>query len=138
MSAGPKYEYLWADGVKIKKAINVSAPEYVDYLMNWVSRYLDDETVFPSSGETPFPKNFQSIVKSIFRRLFRVYAHVYHSHFDAVVALQAEAHLNTSFRHFVYFVHEFQLVDKKELVPMQDVIEGFLSIGGEENFSLVE
>jgi len=48
MSAGPKYEYHWADGVAIKKAIKVSAPEYVDYLMNWVQSQLDDETIFPS------------------------------------------------------------------------------------------
>lgn len=36
MSAGPKYEYLWADGKTIKKPIKVSAPEYVDFLMTWV------------------------------------------------------------------------------------------------------
>jgi hypothetical protein len=32
------------------------------------------------------------------RRLFRVYAHVYCSHFDKIVALGAEAHLNTAFK----------------------------------------
>jgi len=48
MSAGPKYEYHWADGTTIKKAIKVSAPEYVDYLMTWVQNQLDDETIFPS------------------------------------------------------------------------------------------
>jgi len=42
MSAGPKYEYLWADGEKIKKPIKVSAPEYIDYLMTWVQSILDD------------------------------------------------------------------------------------------------
>merc|ERR1711907_784447 len=30
MSAGPKYEYWWADGEKIKKPIKCSAPEYMD------------------------------------------------------------------------------------------------------------
>ena len=48
MSAGTKYEYLWADGEKIKKPIACSAPEYMDYLMTWVQSILDDETVFPS------------------------------------------------------------------------------------------
>lgn len=32
MSAGPKFEYLWADGFTVKKAIKCSAPEYIDYL----------------------------------------------------------------------------------------------------------
>jgi MOB kinase activator 1 len=36
-----------------------------------------------------------------------------------IVELGEEAHLNTSFKHFYLFVHEFDLVDKKELVPMQ-------------------
>ena len=49
MSAGPKFEYLWADGETIKKAIRVSAPEYVEYLMTWVQKQLDDEKVFPQT-----------------------------------------------------------------------------------------
>jgi len=48
MSAGPQYEYHWADGVNIKKPIQCSAPEYVDYLMTWVQAQLDDESMFPS------------------------------------------------------------------------------------------
>ncbi len=36
MSAGPKYEYLWADGQNVKTPLKVSAAEYIDYLMTWV------------------------------------------------------------------------------------------------------
>lgn len=42
MCAGPKYEYRWADGVKVKKPIECSAPDYVLYLMEWVESQLDD------------------------------------------------------------------------------------------------
>ena len=35
MCAGPKYEYMWADGQTIKKPISCSAPRYVDYLLTW-------------------------------------------------------------------------------------------------------
>jgi len=38
------------------------------------------------------------------------------------VSLGEEAHLNTSFKHFIYFVQEFSLVDKKELAPLQELI----------------
>lgn len=48
MSAGPKYEYHWADGQTVKKPIKCSAPKYIDYLMTWVQDQLDDETLFPS------------------------------------------------------------------------------------------
>lgn len=47
LSAGPKYEYHWADG-NIRRAIRCSAPEYVDFLMAWVQNQLDDENIFPS------------------------------------------------------------------------------------------
>ena len=48
MSAGPKYEYHWADGQTVKKPIKCSAPKYIDYLMTWVQDQLDDEQLFPS------------------------------------------------------------------------------------------
>jgi len=123
MSAGPKYEYHWADGHQIKKPIKCSAPEYIDFLMSWVQDQLDDEALFPSKIGVPFPKNFLTIAKTIFKRLFRVYAHVYHHHFDEVKSLQEEAHLNTSFKHFVFFVEEFELVEKKELAPLSELIQ---------------
>ncbi|KAJ3157513.1 MOB kinase activator 1B [Irineochytrium annulatum] len=127
MSAGPKFEYLWADGVAFKKPVKVSAPEYVDYLMTWVQSQLEDESVFPSKVGVPFPKAFQGIVKTIFKRLFRVYAHVYHAHFPRCVGLGEEAHLNTSFKHFIFFVQEFQLIDKKELAPLDELIKTLTS-----------
>lgn len=123
MSAGPKFEYHWADGTSVKKPLKVSAPEYIDYLMTWVQTQLNDETIFPSKIAVPFPKNFLNVAKTILKRLFRVYAHMYHSHFNWVVQLNEEAHLNTSFKHFIFFVQEFNLVEKKELAPMQELID---------------
>ncbi|XP_037680580.1 MOB kinase activator 1A-like [Choloepus didactylus] len=46
MSAGPPYEYLWADSINIKKPIKCSVPKYIDYLMTWVRDQLDDVTFF--------------------------------------------------------------------------------------------
>ncbi|CAA0807151.1 MOB kinase activator-like 1A, partial [Striga hermonthica] len=123
MSAGSKYEYRWADGVTIKKPIVVSAPKYVEYLMNWIEAQLDNETIFPQKLGVPFPPNFQDVVKTILRRLFRVYAHIYHSHFQKVLSLKEEPHLNTCFKHFVLFTWEFGLIDKAELAALQEIVE---------------
>jgi len=122
MSAGPKYEYLWADGVKYKKPIKCCACEYVDYMMTWVQSQLDNEEVFPSRMGVPFPKNFITVCRTILKRLFRVYAHIYHAHFEKVCQLEEERHLNTSFKHFTFFVTEFGLVDRRELAPMEELI----------------
>jgi len=125
MSAGPRFEYLWADGKKIIQAITVSAPEYIEYLMTWIHEQIDDSSIFPSEAGAPFPKNFLSTVKQIFKRLFRVYAHIYHCHFAEIVGLKAEAHLNTSFKHLTYFIQEFDLVVASDLTPLQELIDTF-------------
>ncbi|XP_042467397.1 MOB kinase activator-like 1A [Zingiber officinale] len=121
-----RYEYRWADGVQIKKPIEVSAPKYVEYLMEWIEVQLDDESIFPQKLGTPFPANFKDVVKTIFKRLFRVYAHIYHSHFQKIVSLKEEAHLNTCFKHFILFTYEFGLIDKKEIAPLQELIESIV------------
>ncbi|KAL9685286.1 hypothetical protein QQ045_022734 [Rhodiola kirilowii] len=126
MTAGPKYEYRWADGVKIKKPIEVSAPRYVEYLMEWIETQLDDETIFPQRIGAPFPGNFKDVVRTIFKKLFRVYAHIYHSHFQKIVTLKEEAHLNTCFKHFVLFTNEFRLIEREELAPLRDLEESIL------------
>jgi hypothetical protein len=64
---------------------------------------LDDPEIFPHQYGVPFPANFMAVVKVIFKRLFRVYAHIYHSHFKHVCSLDAEAHLNSCFKHFIAF-----------------------------------
>eukprot|EP00826_Nyctotherus_ovalis_P003035 TRINITY_DN10608_c0_g2_i3.p2 TRINITY_DN10608_c0_g2~~TRINITY_DN10608_c0_g2_i3.p2 ORF type:complete len:230 (-),score=65.82 TRINITY_DN10608_c0_g2_i3:158-847(-) len=125
MSAGPKYEYLWADGHDIKTPLKVSAGEYIDFLMTWVERQLNNEVVFPTKPDVPFPKKFASIIKVIFKRLFRVYAHMYHSHFHHIMTLGLEYHLNTCFKHFIFFIDQFKLVDPKELAPLAELIQQF-------------
>lgn len=37
---------MWADGVTVKKPLEVSAPKYVEYLMDWIEVQLDDESIF--------------------------------------------------------------------------------------------
>jgi len=63
-------------------------------------------------------------VKNIFKRLFRVYGHMYHSHIEKIIALGAEPHLNTCFKHFMYFITEFSLIERKELEPLKEICAG--------------
>ncbi|XP_078332345.1 MOB kinase activator 3B-like isoform X4 [Crassostrea virginica] len=121
MSGGPKYEYHWCDGQTYKKPTALPAPNYIALLMEWVEAQINDENIFPIKVGVPFPKNYQQIVKKILTRLFRVFVHVYIHHFDKLVALGAEAHVNTCYKHFYYFVTEYNLVDKKELEPLRDM-----------------
>ena len=104
--------------MRYKKATKLAAPEYVDALMNWAQGLLDNEDLFPSEmGEwsprtrsratvgrvradhplrrartpgKPFAKSFRDTIGRLFRRLFRVYAHLYSNHFDHICALGIE------------------------------------------------
>jgi len=134
MSAG-EYTYRWADGVKVKKPIECSAPKYIELLFEWVEAQINDETQFPLADDAEFPKNFKKNVATIFKRYFRVYAHVYHSHIKKVTSIGAEAHLNTCFKHFLFFIQEFNLVADNEMEPLAPLIArltGAPPAGGDE------
>jgi MOB kinase activator 1 len=125
MIATEQYEYLWQDSnsAKYKRPTKVSAPEYTENLMNWVQSNIDNEQFFPTKLGVPFAKGARQVHKNILKRLFRVYAHIYCHHFEQVTELGLQTHLNTSLKHFVLFVNEFDLVDAKELAPLQELID---------------
>lgn len=124
MTAGLEYEYLWVDPEEgIKKPIKCSAQKYIDYLMSWCEKKINDEAIFPSDANQPFPQNFvEDHIKQMFKRLFRVYAHMYYSHSEHIEKLGETAHVNTAFKHFALFCFEFDLISRKELLPMKDQI----------------
>jgi MOB kinase activator 1 len=126
MTAGPAYEYLWQGGKDYPKPTAVPAQRYVELLMAWIQGVLDDATVFPAEfrPDGAPPKDFFPTLKTVYKRLLRVYGHLYCSHFEKMSQLGIEAHLNTGFKHFYLFVREFKLIeDKKELAPLAHVIQ---------------
>ena len=80
----PGFEYSWADGVKVKKPIACSGPEYVDYVMTWVEEMTNTDSIFPSSPSTPFPKSFLANVKQMFTRMYRIIAIIYTQHYSRI------------------------------------------------------
>lgn len=47
--------------------------------------------------DAKFPRQFLSEVKQIYKRLFRLYAHLYCTHSEKIRSIGANAHLNTCF-----------------------------------------
>ncbi|KAI0211553.1 MOB kinase activator 3B [Lamellibrachia satsuma] len=121
MSGGPKYEYHWCDGINYKKPTKLPAPQYIGLLMEWVEAQINNEELFPLTVGVPFPKNYYPTVKKILTRLYRVFVHVYIHHFEKLVMMGAEPHVNTCYKHFYYFVTEFNIVEKKELEPLKQL-----------------
>ena len=116
---------MWTD--QDRKAQRVSASQYIDYVMTWLNAQLYDEAMFPTRNGQPFPKDSVAAIKVAFKRMFRVLAHIYHSHFERIIALQLEAHLNTLFVHFICFALEHDLIERKELAPMASLINEYVA-----------
>ncbi|GBG26904.1 MOB kinase activator 1A [Hondaea fermentalgiana] len=118
----PGFEYRWGGGPG-QKPIRVSSVEYVDYVLTWVEDQLDNEDIFVVNAEVEFPEDFKSYIDDIFKRLFRVFAIMYHQHFDVFEEMEAVEHLNTCFKHFMYFSFHFDLIDEKEFGALEGPVQ---------------
>lgn len=52
MSAGPGLDYTWLDSNR--KPLRLPAPQYIEYVLLWISNRINDEAIFPtkSAGTT--------------------------------------------------------------------------------------
>jgi len=123
MSAGARFMYLWRDpnSKKYKKATEVPAPEYIALSMDKLENILNDPNIFTTGGD--YPKDFRKIVKDMSKKIFRIYAHIFHHHYTEVQNQKMETNFQFAFKHFVIFAMEFRLLNEKELEPMVDWIE---------------
>lgn len=48
-----------------------------------------------------------------------MYGHIYLNHVGDVERAGAISHLNSCFKHFIFFALEFGLIEERELVPLQ-------------------
>ncbi|OZJ05529.1 hypothetical protein BZG36_01909 [Bifiguratus adelaidae] len=137
MSGGPGVEYAWIDANQ--KKTRYSAPHYFDTMATWIHGQLADESRFPTKSGLEFPKDFVYTVRTIFRHLIRVLIHIYHSHYDKILNLTAEAHFNALFAHFVCFGKEFELLEQRLRQEELDIqiaaqaLEGLASAGAAEH-----
>ena len=119
------------------------APAYIEQLMSWVQSNIDNEAVLPSrigrsrrlhplgmiltGAGVPFPKSFPALVRQIFKRMYRVYAHIYCHHYPVIRELGLEPHLNTSFKQYVLFIDEHNLASGKDFWgPLGDLVDSML------------
>ena len=123
MNAGPNTNYMWVDASG--QALNLPASQYIDYVLTWISTKLNDQSIFPTKNGGAFPPNFLKDCKNILRQMLRIFAFIYHNQFDKIVHLSLEAHWNSFFAHFISFIKEFNLIDRKELEPLLPLIENF-------------
>eukprot|EP00457_Paulinella_chromatophora_P005373 gb/GEZN01005390.1/.p1 GENE.gb/GEZN01005390.1/~~gb/GEZN01005390.1/.p1 ORF type:complete len:510 (+),score=57.87 gb/GEZN01005390.1/:53-1582(+) len=129
MNGGPQVDYLWQEfkvgSNRNQKPEKVSASEYVKRLFAWVDSCLHDpvHSVFPTTPHSPVPRQAPQFAAKIIARLFRVYVHMFHAHFKRFEEVGGAAYLFDSFRYFAAFQEHFRLIPKKELAPLQDLLD---------------
>lgn len=109
--------------------MSVPAPVYIEKALHWIADQINDETKFPDDDDeeealrvfqTPA---FAALCGQIFRRLFRVYGIIYSSFFGTLEALGMAPHLNTCFKHFMFFCTEFGLLPEREIEPLEILVK---------------
>ncbi|XP_047022886.1 MOB kinase activator-like 2 isoform X2 [Helicoverpa zea] len=111
--------YAWYDD-RGKKS-RVAAPQYVDYVMTFTQKTVNDETVFPTKYANEFPAQFEGVVRRVLRLLFHVVAHMYAAHFRQLALLRLHAHLHLTFAHLTALDARFALLDHKETEVLRDL-----------------
>jgi len=83
-----------------------------------------------------FPETFLNDVRTCFRQIFRVYAHLYHSHWiDPFWHLSGQSNgagytdLNSCFVHFCSVAKLYGLLSDRDAEPMQPLIEIWIGNG---------
>jgi len=87
-----------------------------------VEAKLGNAEVFPVESGVEFPSECIPEIRIMLKRLFRVYAHIYHKHFNVVKEMDLTASLNSCFKHLVMFVVEFQLLYRDDVDSMKDLL----------------
>lgn len=118
---GPGHrQYTWID--ERGKKIRLSAPQYIDYVMTYAQRTVNDESIFPTKFDRDFPATYETILRKIQRLLFHVVAHLYHRHFRELLLLGLHGHLHGLFAHLILFNSRFRLIDDKETEILHDLV----------------
>ncbi|SCU90954.1 LANO_0D10352g1_1 [Lachancea nothofagi CBS 11611] len=121
MNAGPHTDYMWLDANN--RQVSLPAGQYIDLALTWINNKVSDQVLFPTQNGYAFPPNFVQDIQRILIQMFRIFAHMYHHHFDKIIHLSLEAHWNSLFAHFISFAKEYNLVDRKDMYPLGPLIE---------------
>ncbi|CEJ90515.1 Putative Mob1/phocein family protein [[Torrubiella] hemipterigena] len=132
----PAYEYMtlmqrWISGKIDDDRMFPTDPQGVSYAqtastpssasLSQLSNPGDPEWFGKRSG---FPENFIEVCQMIFRQMFRVYSHLYWSHFtEPFYHLNLEKQLNSCFSHFILTATALDMLQQSELEPMQPLID---------------
>lgn len=136
-----KWQSPSSSSSKKKKVIRCSAKDYVNFAMDWIDDEIENISLLSfeapsskptgsscvySSSEADKCSGFLEVIRDIFKKMFRIYAIIYAGHLRALEELELLTHVNTAFKHFLFFMWEHDLVsDVREFIPVGTLVETF-------------
>ena len=152
--------YSWLDNKK--EPLDISAHDYMVMVLRWINSKIHDPKAFPTdpiarsatgsaTSQAPsstsanrdwigknagFPETFNHDVRSCFRHIFRIYAHLYHSHWiepfwhlSGKNNAEGWTDLNSCFVHFCSVSKLYGLLSDEDAKPMQPLIDIWVANG---------
>ena len=122
-NAGPHYHYFWEDDDS-PQPIQVSAPEYFTNLKRYIKRNLSNQSLFPEKGSGPLSEEATTVLKTCYRRLFRILAHLYMCHFSNIMDIQevnVVEIMNTMLAHYTKFAIVSGMIEKEDIEMLKPV-----------------
>jgi MOB kinase activator 1 len=125
MSAG-HISYFWVDDEN-PVLQDMCAYQYMRKTVDYMDEKMRDQKLFPVDG-LRFPAQFLPMVKTLCKRMLRMYGHVYLSHKETTIYDRAAGgRLNLYYEHFLYFLREFKLLStEEEMFALDKLIEVFV------------
>ncbi|KAK8838497.1 Maintenance of ploidy protein mob2 [Tritrichomonas musculus] len=123
-NSGPQYCYFWVDDDS-PHPVQVSAPEYFNALKRYIKRNLLDKELFPDKAKE-LSKKADGILKTSYRRLFRILAHLYICHYQDISNihdLNIFELMNTVLTHYVNFTLLFGVCQLDEFHIFEPVFK---------------
>ena len=125
MSAPLGNQFYWLD--EKGKKFKYSASQYIDTALTYIAKLISDESLFPTKVGHPFPSHFDPLVKKIYKHMFHILAHMYHSHYTELLQLKLNTYVNSIYLHLFTFNKSFSILDDKEVEIMDSLNKSMLN-----------
>jgi len=127
MSAGPTYEYLWAEGACRKNPTHLPAFVYIQRVCLWAEHAIRMlQNSLPTDKRAAYKKTY-GVCSRVWGRTIRILMHIYRHHWDFVVQKGLDDFLDQNTKHFVMFALKYKLITRIELInPIVHILLNFL------------
>lgn len=132
-NAGPHYHYFWEDADS-EQPVQLSAPEYFNCLKRYIKRNFANQKLFPRESGAKLSEEALTVLRTTYRRLFRILAHLYMCHFSYILKFKFENVINTILGHYATFALQYDMISPQDIEMLRPVFTAMsLTLPGLDN-----